>query len=292
MGSLSAVSEVYDTTSCELGEGPLWHPLREQLFWFDILNSRLLTREGGKTRAVQFDEIVSAAGWVSDHELLIASERRLILYDVDRDRSEDVEGLEADDKTTRPNDGRADPWGGFWISTMSKDKDTGAARIHRYYQGKLTPLIQDLTIPNAICFAPDRSCAFYADTVTGKVMRQPLEGTDGWPEGEAEVFMDLTDEGLHPDGAVVDQAGNFWNAQWGAWRVACYSPKGEAIGKVSFNAAHTSCPAFGGPGLTTLFCTSARENLSDEDAAKSDQHGMTFAFPETGRGQAEHQVLL
>lgn len=292
MGSLSAVSDVFDDTSCELGEGPLWHPVREQLFWFDILGARLLTREGGRTRQVQFGEYVSAAGWVSESELLIASESRLILFNVDSERREDVEGIEPDDASTRTNDGRADPWGGFWISTMAKDKRAGAGTIYRFYRGALTPVVRAVTIPNAICFAPDRSCAYYADTVTGKVMRQPLEREHGWPEGEAEVFLDLSGEGLHPDGAVVDAGGNFWNAQWGAWRVACYSPEGEAIGKVSFDAAHTSCPAFGGPGLTTLFCTSACEDLSKEDAAKSDKHGMTFAFPETGQGQAEHRVNL
>jgi sugar lactone lactonase YvrE len=37
----------YDDTPCELGEGPLWHPERGQLFWFDILGRRLLTREDG-----------------------------------------------------------------------------------------------------------------------------------------------------------------------------------------------------------------------------------------------------
>jgi len=29
---------VYNDTKCELGEGPLWHPIRNELFWFDILN--------------------------------------------------------------------------------------------------------------------------------------------------------------------------------------------------------------------------------------------------------------
>lgn len=286
------MSEVFDTTPCVLGEGPLWHPVREQLFWFDILGAQLLTREGDKSRQIQFDEYVSAAGWVSESELLIASETRLILFNVDRERGEDVEGLEADNSATRSNDGRADPWGGFWIGTMAKDKRQAAGTIYRYYQGAVTPVVHALTIPNAICFAPDRSCAYYADTVTGQVMRQPLEADHGWPEGEPDVFLDLTSEGLHPDGAVVDQDGNFWNAQWGAWRVACYSPEGTEIGKVPFDAANTSCPAFGGPGLSTLYCTSAREDLSDADTSKSEKHGMTFACPETGRGQAEHRVLL
>ena len=30
------MSAVFDNRPCELGEGPLWHPERQQLFWFDI----------------------------------------------------------------------------------------------------------------------------------------------------------------------------------------------------------------------------------------------------------------
>lgn len=286
------MSEVYDDTACELGEGPLWHPRREQLLWFDILGGRLHSREGGKTRTVQFGEYVSAAGWVSESALLIASQTRLFLFDLDSEKSEDVEGLEADNADTRSNDGRADPWGGFWIGTMGVKKRPGEGAIYRYYRGELRVVVPGVTIPNAICFSPDRRFAYHADTTKGQIMRQPLAADDGWPEGEAEVFVDLRAEGLHPDGAVVDAAGNLWNAQWGAWRVACYDPAGTFVTAVGFDAAHTSCPAFGGPGLSTLFCTSAREELSEADAGQSDRHGMVFAAQDVGRGQAEHRVLL
>jgi sugar lactone lactonase YvrE len=40
---------VFDITPCTLGEGPLWHPERRQLFWFDITGRSLLTRVGGKS---------------------------------------------------------------------------------------------------------------------------------------------------------------------------------------------------------------------------------------------------
>ena len=286
------MSEVFDPTPCELGEGPLWHPVRGQLYWFDILGRRLHTREGGRTRTVQFDEHVSAAGWVDDTSLLIASETRLFLFDVERERAEDVEGLEADNHLTRSNDGRADPWGGFWIGTMAKDATDGAGAIYRYYRGTLTTLFGDISIPNAICFSPDRKYAYFADTPTQQIMRQALEPDRGWPEGEAEVWLDLSKDGFFPDGAVVDSAGVLWNAQWGAARVAAYGPDGEFLKFLPVNAKQSTCPAFGGPALDTLFCTSAREGLGASDREASEHHGMTFCLPEIGKGQAEHRIRL
>ena len=285
------MSGIHDATPCELGEGPLWHPEREQLFWFDINRFRLHTRGRGQTRTIQFDEHVSAAGWVSDAELLIASETRLFLFDIDRERREDVEGLESDNTRTRSNDGRADPWGGFWIGTMGKAKGTGEGAIYRYYKGALQLLFPGLTIPNAICFSPEHRRAFFTDTPTQKIMVQDLDG-EGWPLDKPKVFVDLTGEDLYPDGAVVDSDGNLWNAQWGAWRVACYGPDGGFRRAVSFDAAHTSCPAFGGSDLTTLYCTTALEDVSETDRGHSKHHGMTFEAPETARGQKEHRVVL
>jgi sugar lactone lactonase YvrE len=52
----------FDDRPAFLGEGPLWHPERAQLFWFDIMGKRLMTRtEDGPAEWV-FDRHVSAAG--------------------------------------------------------------------------------------------------------------------------------------------------------------------------------------------------------------------------------------
>ena len=56
---------IFDARLCELGEGPLWHPARAQLFWFDILGQTMLSQDRDGPRQWRFPERVSAAGWVS-----------------------------------------------------------------------------------------------------------------------------------------------------------------------------------------------------------------------------------
>ena len=175
--------QVFDPRACRLGEGALWHPLREQLFWFDILGKRLLSRTGKTPLEWRFEEHVSAAGWVDSGRLLIASETALFLFDLNDGTRTDVVPLEADNPVTRSNDGRADPWGGFWIGTMGKNAEAGAGAIYRYYKGKLRRLFTNITISNAICFSPDTHYAYFTDTRTRCIMRQAL-GAEGWPNGE------------------------------------------------------------------------------------------------------------
>lgn len=274
---------IHDDTVCALGEGPLWHPARQQLFWFDILGKRLHT----KGQHWQFDEHVSAAGWVDDDTLLIASETQLFTFNLATEEETYVCGLESDNPVTRSNDGRADPQGGFWIGTMGKTAEPKAGAIYRYHDGELRKLVSNVTISNAICFAPDGRTAYYTDTAVGKFMALPLD-PDGWPVGSARMVMNLAGEDFGIDGAVVAADGTIWNAQWGAGRVARYAPDGALLGTIAFPAGQTTCPAFGGADLTTLYCTSATQGMRDPGP----DDGKTFAVATETAGQAEHRVLI
>jgi sugar lactone lactonase YvrE len=281
-------AEIFDDTPCTLGEGPLWHPDREQLFWFDILERRLYTRTAAGRRDWQFDQIVSAAGWVNASTLLIASETALFTFDLETGARAEVAALEADRPETRSNDGRADPAGGFWIGTMGKAAEKGAGAIYRYRGGELRRLYDGITVPNAICFAPDGRRAYFADTPEGRIMTVALDDA-GWPQGEPEVFVDLDGQYL-PDGAVCDAEGNLWNAQWGAGRVAAYAPDGRFLHAVEVGGRHSSCPAFGGPDLTDLYCTTAREHIEPGDLRPGD--GRTYRIAGAARGLPEPRVRL
>lgn len=274
-------AKVFDATQCLLGEGPLWHPERQALFWFDVINKRLY----GEGRVRQFDERVSAAGWVDHDTLLVASETQLFTLDLETGTQRHIAPLEADNSITRSNDGRADPFGGFWIGSMGRRFEKGAGAIHRYYRGTVETLYTDITVANAICFTPDRQFAYYTDTPARQVMRQALD-TEGWPKDAPEVFIDTRDEGLNPDGAVVDMEGCLWIAQWGSARVARYGADGSFMGAVSVGARQSSCPAFGGPDLSTLYVTSAAVKLDGP------MEGKTFVCETQATGQREHRVIL
>jgi len=284
---MTATAQVYDSRVCHLGEGALWHPERRQLFWFDIMANRLQSRDASGPLVWQFDERVSAAGWVDHDTLLIASETALFRFDLTTGERKDIVALEADNPDTRSNDGRADPWGGFWIGTMGKQAQPGAGAIYRFYQGQLKPLFQNITISNSICFSPDKRFAHYSDTSKQQIMRQPLDA-DGWPSGQPKVFIDLTEQGLYPDGAVVDGQGYLWNAQWGAARVTRYGPDGAVDRTVHLPASQPSCPAFGGPDLSDLFVTTATEDMANP----GDDDGKLLTLNVGVTGQAEHRVAL
>ena len=272
---------IYDARQCTLGEGPLWHPLRNDLFWFDILQNKLLTKRQEWT----FDMAVSAAGWVDHDTLLLASARGLHRFAITTGGLDLICPLEADNPKTRSNDGRADPQGGFWIGTMGYQAEPQAGAIYRYYRDALRLLYPNITIANAICFAPDGKTAYFTDTPNRIIHKVALD-KDGWPARPPEPHIDLRAEDHAPDGAVVDAAGNLWNAQWGSARIAAYDPNGQFLTSIDLPARQATCPAFGGDNLHSLFCTSAADGLDGPD------DGKTFSINSDYIGQTEHRVIL
>lgn len=281
-------AKVFDNRVCELGEGPFWHPLRQQFFWFDILGRRLLSQADGQPLEWGFDRIASAAGWIDRDTLLIATETDLSRFDIDSGQMQRIVPLEQDDPATRCNDGRADRQGGFWIGTMGKRAETGRGAIYRYYRGELRQLFPGISIPNAICFAPDGQTAYFADTPTGKIWAQALD-EQGWPQGEAHLLIDLTPLGLSPDGAVTDADGAIWCALWGAARVQKIGADGQMMpGTLPVGGLHSSCPAFGGADLDQMLVTTAQEGITAPDPAQ----GLTYLGRPGATGLAEPQVIL
>lgn len=276
---------IHDETSCLLGEGPLWHPEREELFWFDILG-RTLHATGRRQR---LPGLASAAGWVDRDTLLVAMGDALHRHVIGTDAFEAVAVVDAS-PLTRFNDGRADPQGGFWISRMGLRTEAEAGGIWRYHRGEVRPLFDRITIPNAICFDPEGRFACFADTAKQTVWSVPLD-RDGWPQGEPAVFLDLRGEGLDPDGAVMDAGGTIWVALWGKGEVAGYRD-GVRLGAHAVAAVQTTCPALGGPSLSTLFVTSAAVGIPQADIAQAPDQGRTFAIETAIRGVPEPQVIL
>ncbi|MEO0635647.1 MAG: SMP-30/gluconolactonase/LRE family protein [Pseudomonadota bacterium] len=277
----------------ELGEGPLWHPGRQSLFHFAITENLMFEHDAAGKLIKQWDFSLnaSAAGVVSDTELLIATETQLMVLHLDSGEQRPVCDLEAGNPITRSNDGRTDRHGGFWIGTMGKKAEKGAGAIYRFYRGELRVLVPSVTIPNSICFSPDGKLAYWTDTDVNRIMSVPLDA-EGWPVGTPGVFADHSTDDFGCDGSIVDAEGFLWNARWGVGEVARYSPEGEVVQVVSLLAPNCTCPALGGPNLGTLFVTSAYQGIVDTERKDDGVSGATFAMEVTARGLPEARVLL
>lgn len=274
----------------KLGESPLWHDGIDKLFWFDIDEYQLFCAEpdGTVVNKWSFHEYASAAGIIDDEQLLIAAASGFYVFDIETGTWRLENGLEANNPSSRSNDGRVGPGGIFWIGTMGLHAETrdNASAIYGYKNGETRVLHPNLSIPNSICFSPDGTRAYFTDSPTRIIMVQDLDPNTGWPTSEPRVFADTSDLPGKPDGSVIDSEGYMWNARWAGSSVVRFNPQGEVDRVVDVPAKNITCPAFGGPDLKTLFITSAKPGPDDDDP----QGGNLFAVDLDVSGLPEHRI--
>jgi sugar lactone lactonase YvrE len=278
---------------CHLGEGPTYDAATDTAWWFDIVERRLFeARLGtGQTTIHSLEVMGSALGRIDAHRQLLVADDGLYIRDTADGQMTLFCPLEADNAATRSNDARVHPSGTFWIGTMGRQAERGLGAIYALHRGELSRLYDDITIPNAICFSPDGTIGYFADTGKNVLFRVDLDAATGLPRGEP-VALVTRRGGGGIDGAVVDADGLIWNARWGGGCVDVYSPQGEHLRSLRVLARQASCPAFVGQDLSRLLVTSAWQGMA-EDAKRADPgHGRTFVLDVAARGRAEPDVRL
>ncbi|MBE7182999.1 MAG: SMP-30/gluconolactonase/LRE family protein [Methylobacterium mesophilicum] len=279
---------------CELGEGPSYDHRANALFWFDIVNRKLLEHRfaSGETLVHDLPFMASAIAGVDDERQLILSENGFHLRDRKSGRLSLYLPLDEARPNTRSNDARVHPSGAFWVSIMGKVDGEVKGSIHWMRGRELRPLFDGILIPNSICFSPDGATAYFADTQAQKLWRVPCDPETGLPRAEPQVFVDgkAADGGI--DGAVVGSDGVLWNARWGGSRVDAYKPDGTLLRSIAMPAAQVSCPAFIGPDAGRLAVTSAWKGLDDEGRQKDRLAGQTFVLDLPVKGRLEPDVVI
>ena len=292
---MSQTAELILDSKCQLGEGPIWHPGRQQLFFFDINEQTLFAIHANGEIADQwlFNETVAAAAIADDETLVLFSEFGLKGFQIATGGLAPLTSIEADNPRTRSNDSRVHPSGAFWLGTMDNtEAEEAIGALYHYRKGVVTQLKSGVRVPNATCFSPDGRTAYWTDTPTKQILKVETDPQTGMPVGEWSVFADVSDGRGFPDGAVVDSEGFLWNAKWGGGCVVRHAPDGSIDRVIDVPASQVTCPAFGGPELKTLFITTAAKNLSAEQLAAEKVAGGLFAIEVDVAGQSEPIIAL
>jgi sugar lactone lactonase YvrE len=278
---------------CQLGEGPTYDRTTDTAWWFDIRESRLFEARLalGEVQIHQLEKMASALARIDAERQLIFAEDGLYIRSLSNGQMKLYRPLEADNPATRSNDARVHQSGTFWLGTMGRKGEQGAGSIYALHNGEITKLYPDITTPNAICFSPDGTTGYFADTRKREIYRVALDPTTGLPRGVPEVLVRHTGPG-GPDGAICDADGLIWNACWGAGCVNVFNPQGELVRSLKVPARQSSCPAFVGPDLSRLLVTSAWQNMDEAARAADPEHGRTFVLDAGARGRAEPDVKL
>jgi gluconolactonase len=287
----SPIQRLYHSKNMLWAEGPAWNGVGRYLLWSDIPNNvqmRWLEEDGHVS--VFRQPAGNSNGNTFDYQgRQISCEhgtRRVVRYE--HDGSATVLAESFDGKSLNaPNDAVVHPNGDIWFTDPGygglmdyegKRADTDSVQPYQkeaVYRidsksGKLTKVTDEIFKPNGLCFSPDYTKLYVADTGSshypqaGKVIRVwDVVGEKSLTGGRDFASMDLVTPagdkiaGL-ADGIRADVDGNVWaSAGWvgdGYDGVHIFAPDGVRIGQILLPEICSNV-CFGGTKRNRLFMT-------------------------------------
>lgn len=263
-------------TGFSFTEGPLWH--NGKLWFSDVTGDKLRTVDAaGKVEVVLNNSggfpnpppgaNIGSNGLVPDKDgsVLMAQmgARRIARLDAQGKVTPVVSDHEGK-RLNSPNDMVIGADGAMWITDppfglfngMDKDpaKELGYNAVFRYADGKLTPVITDIPLPNGIGLSPDGKTLYVSNYgAPGSIYAYTI-GAGGTLSGKRTVIDFQREGGAGADGLKVDSKGNIWaTGPGGIWIL---TPQGKVLGRIRM-PAQTANLAFAGDGKTLYITSSA-----------------------------------
>lgn len=251
----------------DLGEGPCWDKQNNVLYWVNILGQtvNIYDPQKNENREIKLDQLVGTIAPRRAGGVILAMEKGFFFLDVDSEKLKPITDPEDHLPENRFNDGKCDPFGRFWAGTMSLSEEKGQGTLYCLYTDmKVEKKVEDLTISNGLAWSPDHKYMYLIDTPTKKVTRFDYDGETGKIKNPFAVIQFKESEGA-PDGMTIDEEGMLWIAHWGGAQVSRWNPEtGEKLLSIPVPALNVTSCTFGDSDLQTLYITTARKNMTEE----------------------------
>ena len=244
-----------------LAECPTWDERANRLLWCDIRGRAIHAYdwESGARQSWSFPDVVGSFGLTDDDRFIVALRDRVVLFDPGTGDTALVAEIEADDPRTRLNDGKVAPDGSFFVGSMDDrpQREPIGALYRICPDGVVTRITDGLYVSNGLAWSPDGRTLYHSDSSPAWIDTWRFDPTTG-AVTDRHRFANVTDAEGRPDGATVDDKGNYWSAGVSAGVVNCYAPTGERVCRIAMPVPRPTMPCFCGPDLSTMVVTSLR----------------------------------
>jgi len=271
--------------ACLTGEGPLWHPLEQRLYWVDIPTGRMFRYEPATGHHEQCFSGEPIGGFTiqADGALLLFMARGAVALWRDGVLTPVISEI-PEERESRFNDVIADPEGRVFCGTMPTG-ERGGTLYRLDVDGVLTRVLEGIQISNGMGFSPDLTQFYFTESLARTIWLFDYDRATG-DLSNRRVFVrvpEIPGEGV-PDGLTVDAEGTIWSARWDGGCLVRYRPDGTEESRIHFPARKVSCATFGGPDTTDLYATTAG---GDDKAANGPGAGALFRLRPGIQGRPE-----
>ncbi|HWY64634.1 MAG TPA: SMP-30/gluconolactonase/LRE family protein [Rhizomicrobium sp.] len=262
--------------ACSLGEGPLWW---QDAVWFTDIKENSIHRfdpASGQKLSWRTPSEVGFLAPLKNGRFIAGAKTGLYDFDPVNGDFALIRTVEPALPNNRLNDAAVDSRGRLWFGSMDDHEREPSGMLYRFDRGSLTAMDSGYVITNGPAFSPDGTRLYHTDTLERRIYAFDLR-EDG-SLANKRVFITIEEGAGYPDGSVVDGEGCLWIGLFGGWQARRYAADGRLLERVAFPVANVTKLAFGGPGLTTLYATTARKGLNQDALLSQPLAGGLFCF--------------
>lgn len=256
--------EIIADYACVVGEGPLWHPMEQRLYWVDIPTGRMFRYDPASQTHEHFyaGEIVGGFTVQADGALLLFMAKGAVKIWRQGELTTIIDEI-PEERDSRFNDVIADPEGRVFCGTMATAERLGC--LYRLdTDGRLTRILEGIGCSNGMGFTPDLRQMYYTDSPKRELYLFDYDRKTGEITNQHVFVRTAEGEGV-PDGMTVDAEGYVWSARWDGSCLVRYSPDGEEERRLMFPAKKVSSVTFGGEEYADMYVTTAGGDTKEVD---------------------------
>lgn len=264
----------------------MWDPRRGVVWWVDPPARAIhyLELRAGTERIFTVRLPVGSLALSQDAGLVIAVEGGFARCS---DQGEDFEWIARTAVGDRMNDGTCDPRGRFVAGTLVDEiRAPGTAVLYSLERGRVSVLLDGVTISNGLGWSPAGDVMYYIDTPRERVEAFDYDSMTG-SISRRRTLVDLHGIPGRPDGLAVDADGGVWVAMARGGAVQRFTAAGEPDLVLPVPVAMVTSVAFGGDKLSDLYITTSTIRQTDIDLAAQPLAGHVLRVRSVGYEGAE-----
>ncbi|OGT48401.1 MAG: hypothetical protein A3F17_04835 [Gammaproteobacteria bacterium RIFCSPHIGHO2_12_FULL_41_15] len=272
----------------DLGEGCLWHPIQNFLYWIDILHKDLYCYQPKTNKVERWampDHISCISPLKNKGHLIATVGNAIVKIELPSGKLTKLQTAIDSNLKQRINDGKCDASGRLWFGTITSDNQIYNGGLYCFDGKNIVKKQSHLSVSNGLGWSPDNKTFYHTDSTQRTIYSYDFDQASGDISHQREFFSTAhIDAKAQPDGLTIDSEGNLWIAMWDGWSLLQVSPEGSLIKKIDMPVQRPTCVTFGGEDLSILYVTSASKDFGEAQRLSGAMAGAVFAIETNVKG--------